>query len=111
MLSGFTGIEELSIDREESRAIAEAALEVQSHYNMVADPKIVAWIGLAMALGSVYGPRVGAYKLRKKMERATKTGGEVRQQAAQPAAMSSGLSVVQMTSGGFPLTDLPATNV
>lgn len=59
---------ELALEEQEAKLLAEAVAEVQSHYNMTVDPKIVAWIGLAGVCGSLYGPRIAAYKLRKMTE-------------------------------------------
>lgn len=67
-LAKFTGIDELEIDNEESKLLSEATVEIASHYNVAIDPKTMAWIGFAGVLGTVYGPRIGAYKLRKAME-------------------------------------------
>jgi hypothetical protein len=59
---------ELELSREESKDLAAALADVNQYYNHVVDPKILAWVGLISVCGKVYGPRVGAVILRKKME-------------------------------------------
>lgn len=68
-ISGASGIEELALDHKESQLLAESVAEVQSFYGNTLDPKIVAWVGLIGVAGSIYGPRVAAFKLRKAMEK------------------------------------------
>jgi len=67
-----TGIEELELDTDESKLLADAVAEVASHYNYKVDPKTIAWMGLIGVAGSIYGPRVGAYSLRRSMEKGNK---------------------------------------
>lgn len=111
-VAGFTKIEELAIDREESKQIAEALADVASHYNTVIDPKTMAWAGLLGAVATVYGPRIAAMKLGKKAKSAIANNGEIAPQPANTSVPSSaGANVVQMTSAGFPFGPLPAVNV
>lgn len=59
-------VEELEIDEEESEILASATLRVTELYDIpLPSETILAWVGLANALGKVYGPRVGAYAMRK----------------------------------------------
>lgn len=87
--------------------LAVAITEVAAQYDIVPDPKTVAWVGLFTALGSVYGARFAAYKLGKKVESAVKNDGEIK--PGPMAASAGGPRIVQMGSSGFPI-DLPAVN-
>jgi hypothetical protein len=71
----FSGVDEMVIDSEEAAILAGAITEVASHYDIAPDPKMVAWMGLASALGVVYAPRIGAYNMRRKIEKDLKTNG------------------------------------
>lgn len=85
--------------------LADAIVDVASHYNTVIDPKNLAWFGLISTLITVYGARLGAVALGKKMTRAENNDGDIRPEPAQP--MTGG--VVQMSASGFPL-NLPVVN-
>ncbi len=67
-VSEFAGIPELQIDRSESKLLAESLAELSSHYNFAPDPKVMAWVAMFGALGTVYGPRIAAMTVRKKTE-------------------------------------------
>lgn len=69
MAAGFTGAAELNIDTDEAGTISKAIADVASHYSVTADPKTMAWVNLAAACGMVYGPRIGAIKLRRSMNK------------------------------------------
>lgn len=71
MLAGMMQIEELEIDGEEGELLATRTAAVLSHYpNVPISPKTMDFIGLFMALGQVYGPRVVSVRLRRSTERA-----------------------------------------
>lgn len=55
---------EMAIEADEAKMLAEAVAEVQRHYPMVIDPRVMAWVNLVSAAGMVYGPRV--YMIRKR---------------------------------------------
>jgi hypothetical protein len=56
------------ITEEESRKLAEASQRVARHYDMPAVAQQTKdWIGLGLAIGAVYGPRVSAYMLEKRL--------------------------------------------
>ena len=93
MAAGFTGAAELNIDEAEAKTIADAAADVASHYSVTADPKTMAWVNLAAALGMVYGPRFGAIKLRVASEKR----GKMVQRSAAPTTPAS------VVEGRFPL--------
>lgn len=61
---------ELALSPEEANSIATAVVEVQKHYPLDIDPKMVAWGQLAMALAMVYGPK--AYNIYSKKKGAEK---------------------------------------
>lgn len=69
MLAAFTRVEELALEKDESKLLADAVAEVALHYPMTIDPKVLAWSNLAMCAGMVYGPRVFLYNTRKSKER------------------------------------------
>jgi hypothetical protein len=93
-VSSLTGIDELKIDKEESALMSEALAEVASHYNVAVDPKVLAWLGFAGVMGTIYGPRIGAWKMRRSAE---KKGTPVRASNVVPMPSASGLI------NGFPL--------
>ena len=69
MLASLTKVDEFVLDKEEAERLAAAIAKVNAEYGgMVLPPKAAAWIHLAMAGGSIYGPRLFAYKLRMKNE-------------------------------------------
>lgn len=60
---------EFELTEEEAHKIAEAGTRVSRHYNMTATAKSVDFANLAIVLGTAYGSRVMAMKMRKDMER------------------------------------------
>lgn len=60
---------EMELDREESQKLADAVKEVGKHYSMLFDPKHVAIANLFAVSGFIYGPRIVAYRARKKAEK------------------------------------------
>lgn len=70
MAANFTNTEELSLDEDEAKALGEATVRVAQEYDMpMPDAKTMAWVNLAKVLSVVYGPRVGAIRMRKAQER------------------------------------------
>jgi hypothetical protein len=66
-------IPELELDENEAQRLAKALLQLQKCYPAIDIPAhVTAWIGLAAAAGGVYAPRVAAYRLRTRNERASK---------------------------------------
>lgn len=69
MVGGFiaakTKQELLALDDAETRVIAEAAANVVRQHDIPVNPKVAAWIGLATALGGVYGSKIAAIKLAR----------------------------------------------
>jgi hypothetical protein len=48
----------VTITDDEGRRMAHAIKEVTKHYNIVPDPKTMAWIQLAGISATVYGPKI-----------------------------------------------------
>lgn len=69
MLAAFVA-PELEIAEEEAKELTAALAEVNSFYSQVVDPKLIAWMGLIGVAGKVYGPRLGAFMIRRRMEAA-----------------------------------------
>ena len=67
-LAGFTNTPELQIDDEEGNLLATATANVFEQFNFMPDPKIAAVVGLVMAAGKVYGPRVYLINARRSAE-------------------------------------------
>jgi hypothetical protein len=73
MLAAITKTPELELTEEESKRIGAAVARVNEEFGgVVVSPKTAALINLAMAAGSVYGPRFVAINVRKRTERSTK---------------------------------------
>lgn len=71
MGASFTHVPEFELSHEESKAITEAVTEVAALYDApMISPEVLAWGRLIFVLGTVTAPRVGAYSLRKRKERA-----------------------------------------
>lgn len=56
--------------------LANATANVLEQFDLKPDPKIQAVIGLVMAAGTVYGPRVYMIQARKAQEKREKAAGE-----------------------------------
>lgn len=65
-------IEEMELDREESKQYADALAEVAKHYAVAIDPRKLAIANLLAVAGRIYGPRILAYRLRKSMTEESK---------------------------------------
>jgi hypothetical protein len=69
MLSKWIGIQELEIEDSEAEKLAAAILRVNKLYgDKVIPESVLAWGGLLMTCGAVYGPRFAAHGLRVKAE-------------------------------------------
>lgn len=69
MAAAFTRVDELALEKDESKMLADAIGEVAKHYPMTIDPKTLAWVNLATCAGMIYGPRVFLYNKRVSNER------------------------------------------
>lgn len=60
---------EIELDKEEAKKLGDAIKDVGKHYSMLFDPKHVAIANLMATAGFLYGPRIVAYRVRRKAER------------------------------------------
>ena len=90
-LSVITKAPEFELTREEAHKIAEAGTRVSRHYNMQATAKSIDIANLAIVLGTAYGSRFMAMRMRREMERA-----ERRNKARQDAG-----NVIDLGNGGI----------
>lgn len=72
-LSAVTKTPEMTLDQAEADLLAEATVNVLREFDIKPDPRAEAVIGLIVAAGTVYGPRVYLVKARQKTERETRT--------------------------------------
>jgi len=64
-LAHLLEIKELELEKEEAKALADAVAAVARHYDLPDLPqKTVDWVNLFIVLGSIYAPRIMAYKNR-----------------------------------------------
>lgn len=69
MLASFTNIPEIEMEQKEAEEIAKAAAEVAKHYPALdMAPKAVDWANLIICVGTAYGSRYAAYRMRLKAE-------------------------------------------
>ena len=52
-----TGLPILSIEDKEAKSMATAVSNLAAQYDMVLDPRTVAWVNLLGVMASIYGPR------------------------------------------------------
>lgn len=71
MMMGAVIAPELALNEAEAATYAEAINEVSKHYNNYIDPKLMAWINLAICVGGIYVPRVIAIRNRVASEETT----------------------------------------
>ena len=64
--SKFLETPELQLAEEEAACLAAAGKRVAAEYNVEVNPKVAAWLGLAGAIGTVYGTRLYAIFSRKR---------------------------------------------
>lgn len=76
MMAGATKIDELKLSPDEAKQLANAVAEVNSHYDVAIDPKVMAWVGLTTTCVSIYAPRVASYKIRASFEDKKKKANE-----------------------------------
>jgi hypothetical protein len=73
-ISAISGIPEIAIDRSEGDILANATANVLAQFDIAPDPKTQAIIGMIMACGAVYAPRVIAYRMRTAQEAQEREG-------------------------------------
>lgn len=76
MMAGAIKVPELSLTADESKQLANAIAEVNQHYNIAIDPKVMAWVGLSTTCVSIYAPRIAAYKIREGFDKQKRKAGE-----------------------------------
>jgi hypothetical protein len=62
-------VPELELDRGEAKKLADAIAEVNKYYGVQVDPKKMAIINLGVVGVTIYGSRILALRMRKKIER------------------------------------------
>lgn len=71
-IASATKIPEMIIEDTEAKVLATAVADVLEQFDIQPDPKVQAIVGLVIAAGSVYGPRVYLIKERQKAQRKDK---------------------------------------
>ena len=72
-LAAWTSVDEIKLDREEAKLIAEASAKVAEHYEIGA---LGVWGNLAMVAGQIYAPRILSFSIRKKFARQNSQGNQ-----------------------------------
>lgn len=104
MVAGATKIDELKLSAEESKQLAEALAEVNSHYNVAVDPKVMAWVGLTTTAVSIYGPRVASYKIRSSFEEKKRKENEKTLTNSKPQKVEGPQKGLQPDSEALPMS-------
>ena len=68
MLAAYTQVPELAMEQKEAEEIAKAAGDVMRHYPVDIAPKAVDWAAFMICVGTAYGSRFAAYRLRMRAE-------------------------------------------
>lgn len=71
-IASATKVPELSIEEDEAKVLATAVASVLEEFDIQPDPKVQAIVGLVVAAGSIYGPRMYLIRERKKAQRKVK---------------------------------------
>lgn len=71
-LAGMTKAPELELEKDDAETLSKAAANVMSEFDVTPDPKVTAIVGLVMAAGTVYGPKMYMIRERIKEEREAK---------------------------------------
>ena len=66
-VAALLDMEALTLDHEESKAMADAMTELGRHYAMQFDPKKVAIANLVFVAGGIYGSRIMNWKLKREL--------------------------------------------
>lgn len=81
--ASMAGIPEVAVSEQEAEFLAADVLAVLEQYDFSIDPKLQAWLNLAMTASAIYVPHFMIYAARKKAERL----GAQRMAEAQSAAV------------------------
>src|ERR1035437_2833814 len=68
MAGAFFQAPELALAPDEAKAMADAAATVAGLYHHTLDPRMMAWVNLAMVCGGIYGTRIIVIRARLKSE-------------------------------------------
>jgi hypothetical protein len=68
MGKSLLSVPELELDRDEAKKLSAAVARVAELHAVEIDPKKVAYFNLFAVAGSIYGPRIMAYRIRSKSE-------------------------------------------
>lgn len=75
MMAGATKIDQLKLTEQESKTLAKAIQDVNQHYNVGIDPKVMAWVGLVTTCVAIYAPRLAMYKMSNTFKKDKKAQG------------------------------------
>lgn len=77
-LANFMKFEDMALSEDESKALAQATVNVMEQFDFAPDPRFTAVAGLVTTASMIYGPRYIVYKAMKKAEKnKAKETGEV----------------------------------
>lgn len=86
MLAAITGIEEFQLDKGEGTKLGEAIQRVLKLQPRFLSPERLAYVHLATTIGTIYGPRAIAWRLRTQAERKSRPKDNLKTMPARPAA-------------------------
>ena len=69
-LASVSKIKEFELEKDEAKSLAVAVGNVLAEFDIQPDPKMQAIVGLVVAAGAIYGPRMYLYQERVKEEKA-----------------------------------------
>lgn len=78
-VSAMTKTPELALEKDDATTLARATANVLEQFDITPDPKVTAVVGLVMACGTVYGPRI--YLIRERLI----SEARAKQEETQPA--------------------------
>ncbi len=59
----------MELEHKESQALADAINDVQQFYGYEASAEVLLWTNVIGVMGGVYGPRIAAFSLNRKMRK------------------------------------------
>lgn len=71
-MASVSKVPEFEIEQTEAKTLAQALANVLAEFDIQPDPKVQAIVGLVVAAGSIYGPRMYLYNERVKADKAKK---------------------------------------
>lgn len=100
-------VPELMLSKEEAGNLAKAIDNVQQHYPIVADPKMLAWVNLAAVVGATYIPRIIVASKRTKVSKPAAALATIPRPADDVRSFNG---AYQTATGGEPPIDYGATS-